>query len=157
MGPAENLVERWVPWKFVVMTWLSVAGIPEGYNDDDFRRAYQHHLQGQDPIYWSLLFLNLSSSFLWFLSFFATVVFEDSKSQRVFERQWFGRRWDAVKFSCALSELSLLDIGYSKLLDLSTTWSTAVIFLVPSHVPSGSQKRSSESDWVSGSEAIIIF
>ena len=58
------------------------------------------------------------------------------------------------KSSCALSELSLSDIGHSKLLDLSTIWPTAVIFLVPSHVPCGSQKRSSESQRVSGAEAL---
>ena len=98
MVPAGNLVERWVAWKFVIMTWLSVTGSGEGCCH--FRRANPHHipLQGQDPKYQLLSILNNSSFFLRFVSFFAALDFHALKSQVFFEMlNWFSRVWDDVK------------------------------------------------------------
>ena len=150
MFPAENLVGRWVAWMIVMMTWLSVAGNQEGCYGHS-RRTYPYlPLQRQDPIcqwWWTL---NMSSLFLWFVSFCSTLEFLALKSRRmVFENsKVFWRRWDAVNIRVRCQNRHYLTLG------TLNYW----IFqlhgrqLVPSHVPlhsmvSKSVLRKSPDEW----------
>ncbi len=89
-----------------------------------------------------LLFLNMSRFSLWFLSFVATVVFQESESQSEFERQWFWRRWDAANLrvhcqNCRCQTLGTLNYWIFQLHGRQLSF-----FL---HVPASSLSESLES------------